>query len=55
MIENPKWKGQWSCPDYRVALNDKPPFEYLCTGMEITGEGAALFDKAALKLIIANN
>lgn len=55
MIENPKWRGQWSCPDYRKALNDAPPFEYKCTGMTITQSGADAFDEAVLKIQIARN
>jgi len=55
MIENPKWPGQWSCPDYKKALNDRPPFRFKCTGQHLTEEGEALFEDALLKAQASRN
>jgi hypothetical protein len=44
MIEQPKFPGLWLCPDSKVKLTDSPPFRRLCEGMELTDEGAELFD-----------
>ncbi len=50
MAEEPKFKGLWTCPDYKVRLNDKPPFYFKCTGMLLTDEGAAQFEAVLTKL-----
>jgi hypothetical protein len=44
MVEQPKFPGLWMCPDGKIFLNDSPPFRRLCEGMELTDEGAELFD-----------
>lgn len=44
MIEERKFPGMWSCPDYKVALNDRPPFRFKCTGSHLTDAGAEAFD-----------
>jgi hypothetical protein len=40
MNEEASFPGLWMCPDYKVRLNDSPPFRFLCTGSEITKAGA---------------
>lgn len=52
MVEAPKFPGLWQCPDYRVRLNDVPPFEFKCTGMELTREGAEALEVEILRLHI---
>jgi hypothetical protein len=44
MEEQPKFKGLWTCPD-KIPINDAPPFQLKCDGMELTEEGAAEFEK----------
>ncbi len=44
MEEQPKFKGLWTCPD-KTPINDAPPYEFKCDGMELTEEGAAEFEK----------
>lgn len=56
MEENPNWKGQWSCPDYKQALNtDGPPFRFKCDGQHLTDHGAALFDEELRRQHAARN
>lgn len=43
MEENPKWKGVFSCPDFRVKLNYSPPFKFKCTGLKISRKASADF------------
>jgi hypothetical protein len=49
MTEEPKFKGLWSCPDSKIALNNRPPFQFKCEGMTLTDEGAELFEEALFK------
>lgn len=55
MLEAPKFRGLWQCPNYIKPINNAPPFEYACTGMEITEEGVAEFDKELLKAYMTQN
>jgi len=55
MVEQPQFKGLWMCPDYRNALNDAPPFQYKCKGIELTEEGAEEFEQLLLKKWIEKN
>lgn len=43
MIVQPKFSGLWMCPDAVTPLNNQPPFEYKCNGMELTGRAANEF------------
>lgn len=49
MAEQPKFPGLWMCPDYKVALNDSPPFRYKCEGMELTGVGSESLERELFK------
>lgn len=55
MGQEPAWPGLWSCPDYKVRLNDSPPFQFKCTGMILTDAGAALFDMELHKVYVERN
>lgn len=55
MEEAPKWPGMWSCPDYKNALNDSPPFRYKCTGSKLTDEGADLLESELWKKYVSRN
>ena len=55
MTENKGWRGLWVCPDYKHALNDKPPFRYKCNGTILTDEGVAEFDEAVMRIMAERN
>ena len=55
MIEQKHWAGLWICPDYQHPINAAPPFEFKCTGMELTAEGRKEFVKAAMEIICERN
>lgn len=55
MAEQPKFPGLWMCPDYKVALNDSPPFRYKCEGMELTGVGSEALERELFKIISERN
>lgn len=46
MQENPNWEGMWMCPDSVKAINDSPPFRYVCTGKKITRKGYKALEDA---------
>lgn len=55
MREQPKFRGLWTCPDYQHAINDAPPFQYKCTGMELTPEGQSALQDEIFKIQIKRN
>jgi hypothetical protein len=55
MEEQPKFPGLWMCPDYRNPINDAPPFEYKCRGIEMTDEAAADFEELLTRKYIERN
>lgn len=55
MSEQPKFPGLWTCPDYVNPLNESPPFEYKCTGIELTKEGEDNFDAALWDVVRSRN
>lgn len=54
MIEEEKFPGVWSCPDFKVT-NDRKPFRVRCPGMEVTEEAAEAFDKECRRLVAESN
>ena len=40
MAEESEFEGLWTCPDYKVTTDNKPPFRYKCTGMILTEKGS---------------
>lgn len=46
MVEQPKFKGLFVCPDYRTPINENEPFQYKCKGMHLTEHGTMLLDAA---------
>ena len=55
LVEQPKFPGLWLCPDYVTPLNDRPPYQYRCTGTHLPAAGAKHFDAELLKLIVQKN
>jgi hypothetical protein len=55
MIEEPEWKGLWTCPDSKIKLNDAPPFRFKCDGKELTNEGVEVFETEYIRLIAQLN
>lgn len=59
MAEEPQFKGLWMCPDYKLAINSRPPFRYKCTGSKLTKAGAKALQEALqqkwLERVIENN
>lgn len=55
MAEEPKWKGLWACPDSKIRLNDEPPYQYQCDGMELTEEGVEAFNAELWRIHTARN
>lgn len=52
MEEQPKFRGLWQCPDYRTALNDKPPFVYKCNGINLTDAAAEALHEELMRLYL---
>ncbi len=55
MEEGPKFPGLWLCPDYKIRLNDRPPFQFACTGMEMTQRGYRDIERELNKLWAQQN
>lgn len=55
MVEQPKFKGLWMCPDFDKPINDRPPFKFKCTGMHLTEKGAREFTGAMALAIAQTN
>lgn len=55
MTEQPKFRGLWTCPDYATPINDRAPFQFKCTGMELTPEGQGALEAEIFKLQIQRN
>lgn len=56
MIEQPKWEGLWTCPDYQKPIGKRGKvFVYKCTGMKILKKGVQAFDREVEKLIAESN
>lgn len=55
MSEQKKWPGLWTCPDFNSPINDKPPYRFKCTGMEIEDRAAAAFEAACWEIIQKSN
>lgn len=51
MAEEPQFKGLWTCPDYKMKLNEKPPFQFKCTGMVLTEEGATALEAEVFRIL----
>ena len=50
MSEMPTFPGYWKCPDYSIALNDRPPYRYKCEGSHLTDEGARSLNEEIVRL-----
>lgn len=50
MAEETQFPGLWTCPGYKVRLNDKAPFRFECTGMELTEAGAEAFADEVMRV-----
>lgn len=55
MTEQSKWLGLWTCPDFKTAINDSPPFRYKCTGMELSPAAQAEFFSEIAAIISKGN
>jgi hypothetical protein len=55
MVENPKWRGHWMCPDYTTPINEAPPFQYRCTGQYFTQAAVDDFWRESLRLTAQRN
>lgn len=49
MPEEAKMKGVYMCPDYKVRLNDAPPYRFKCTGLHVTDQAGVEFQKELRK------
>ena len=55
MSEMPTFPGYWKCPDYSIALNERPPYRYKCEGSHLTDEGAQSLNDEIVRLQAKQN
>ena len=55
MVENPKWRGHWTCPDSLKPLNSGPPYKFKCYGMAFEPHAVEEFNQELLRLIALRN
>lgn len=55
MGEEPYFPGLWTCPDYKIPVNDSPPYEFKCTGSEMTQVAVDALDRELHRLWAERN
>lgn len=55
MREEPRFPGLWCCPDYKIRLNERPPYQFKCNGTEVTEAGVKAFDAECRRQFLERN